>query len=250
MLIFCINMDRSVDRWERMKEYFFRDDLIRVPAVDANDWCSGEVDDTGRPIWDGDTEQEKIDAGVLHRNHSVIPGELACALSHSLIWKKMIDKDIEQAIILEDDVRPVEPYEKPISETVEFADGVDMSLLSGADKSYNFGDDICRPCVKIGKEDQLFFAHGTYGYAITKKAAKIALESIRPLAVPLPHQLYTSIVEDYRQMYPIRDKFETNCNYSSEKIKATAQRMAIVEVSKMDDISLMTPSGKKTWRTK
>ena len=31
-------------------------------------------------------------------------GEVGCALSHYSLWKKMIDENIEQALILEDDV--------------------------------------------------------------------------------------------------------------------------------------------------
>lgn len=242
-------MDRSPERWEKMKEYFFRDKLIRVSAIDAALWCSGSVDNTGRPIWYSAAKQEKIDAGLLHPENSVIPAELACALSHSLVWKKMIDENIESAIILEDDVRPAGSYDLPISDCINLPNGVDLMLLSGADKMYNFGDEVYRQCAKVGGDSQLFFAHGTYGYVITKKAAAMAIESIKPVSLPLPHQLYTSIAEGYRQRHPIRNKFEATCKYSENKIRATAQKKALIEVSGMDDNSTMTNNGKKPWRT-
>lgn len=42
-------------------------------------------------------------------------GEVGCFLSHYNIWKKMIEQNITDALILEDDIR-FEPYFKPTAQ--------------------------------------------------------------------------------------------------------------------------------------
>ena len=46
-------------------------------------------------------------------------GEIGCALSHYNVWKKIVDENIENAIILEDDIEIVDPDFLNISENID-----------------------------------------------------------------------------------------------------------------------------------
>jgi hypothetical protein len=77
MKAYCINLERSTDRKEKMAEQFEREDLEVefVPAVDAKD---------------------------LDSHPKISKGDYANALSHQKIWKDMIDNGHETAIVFED----------------------------------------------------------------------------------------------------------------------------------------------------
>jgi hypothetical protein len=90
---FCINLDRSKDRWQRSVKEFQRIGLEveRFSAVD------GKLVD----------KQQVIKQGLLSPNFIEMdkPGAIGCLLSHIGIWKLAVERKTPWTLILEDDCR-------------------------------------------------------------------------------------------------------------------------------------------------
>jgi glycosyl transferase family 25 len=100
--IFVINLDHRADRLEFLTNQLKKFDLSfdRIPAINGNFLTSPY------PI-------ANYKRFLLNQKRPIVPGEIGCAESHRLIWKKMLDENISYALILEDDV-------KISSEIIEF----------------------------------------------------------------------------------------------------------------------------------
>jgi glycosyl transferase family 25 len=91
MKVYFINLDRSPDRlaWFRNRGEALGLDLVRVPAVDA----------------------AKLDAAEMARltalssgNSVLSAGEIACLLSHRVVWRRIVEGSDRWAFVAEDDV--------------------------------------------------------------------------------------------------------------------------------------------------
>ena len=96
--IFIISLVQDTDRQEFMKSQFSQ---YNVPFEFFN-----AVD--GRIL--NDTEKEKLyddkKYKIINKTTApMLPGLLGCSLSHKEIYKKMIESNIERALIIEDDAR-------------------------------------------------------------------------------------------------------------------------------------------------
>lgn len=95
--LYAINLDRSVERWERLNTQAatFHFPLIRFPAVD------------GRLI----AKKDRLgtdETGFVHRNgRQMMSGEYGCYRSHVAILDTILASDSDAAIVLEDDVELV-----------------------------------------------------------------------------------------------------------------------------------------------
>lgn len=99
-------------------------------------------------------------------------GEIGCALSHKAIYKKMIDENISQALILEDDISFLPNFFEVYTAMSQFNVGNKVVLLGTTAK---------KPMKKVWKKN-LFNSYsmylvlnsygGTYGYIIGLDAAK------------------------------------------------------------------------------
>lgn len=95
MIRFVINLDRSVDRWERVSQIFqdLNLEIRRISAVD------------GRKV-----SNEKLQAlrPKFKDRHfwlkEMTATEIACYLSHAKAWKAFLDTDEPWALIMEDDI--------------------------------------------------------------------------------------------------------------------------------------------------
>lgn len=91
MKVYFINLDRSPDRlaWFRNQGEALGLDLVRVPAVDA-----GKLDAT---------EIARLNA--LSSGNSVLSaGEIACFLSHRVVWLRIVEGPDQWAFVAEDDI--------------------------------------------------------------------------------------------------------------------------------------------------
>lgn len=246
MLTFCINLDRSPDRWRGMQVRFPGEDLIRVPAVDGSCWENGHVDPDGRPQWDEEARAELIAEGILAPAwcsvHRLIPCELGCTLSHASVWRLMVEDNIASALILEDDIRLSESGDTPLQQRFTMPQDADVLFLSGSNRQYHFGDRIWRKCVTINEYGRLIKGYGTYAYVITQRGAEIALGAIKHTVLPLPKQWFLRAFRGYRGYHPQLTPLASQCNaYALEK--------AVIEVSEEDEKSTMTSYGGKPWRS-
>lgn len=99
--IFLINLDKSSDRLARCQEFFaqFNIEFERIPAVYGKDLSEQEI--TSFYDADRNTTGYKKELGV---------GELGCYLSHVKCWQKIVDEELDYALILEDDFKLTESF--------------------------------------------------------------------------------------------------------------------------------------------
>ena len=88
--IFVINLERSIDRRTYMQNQLnkFNVKYQFFSAVDGKE---------KKDLYD-----EK--KAIKRYRHPFVDGEIGCSLSHIGVYKKMIEKNISEALILEDDV--------------------------------------------------------------------------------------------------------------------------------------------------
>lgn len=97
--IYIVSLKRDIERRNKITDVFHRLNINFdfFDAIDAKDPQNKEIIDKMRL------------SGV---GAEMTDGEIACTLSHQLIYKDMIDKNIEWAVILEDDVIVNEKFKK------------------------------------------------------------------------------------------------------------------------------------------
>lgn len=101
--VFVINLDSRPDRWTSMKrkiiEAGFSESAIkRIPAVLGKSLDLSQVNLSDRA---------RYDLQQVRDNHFSIAttGAVGCYLSHYNLWKRMVDENIEAALIFEDDAQ-------------------------------------------------------------------------------------------------------------------------------------------------
>lgn len=94
---FVVNMDRCVERWEVSKKRIEDAGFCNVERFRATDAAHDDL----KAAWaqHGSPKFDPSDKAFV-----TYPGTQGCMLSHLNIWKKMIDENIEVAVIFEDDV--------------------------------------------------------------------------------------------------------------------------------------------------
>lgn len=92
--IFYINLDKRIDRNLHITHELERLQLSaqRLAAVD------------GKRLTKTDKEFVNEDSFILTMKRPIRNGEIGCAASHRAIWKRMVDENIEFAMVLEDDI--------------------------------------------------------------------------------------------------------------------------------------------------
>ena len=93
MKIYVINLKSATEKRETMKNTLdqYTTDYIFFDAINGKELKNSEY---------------KINLNWMNPwdNTHTTYGEVGCALSHYTLWKKMVDENIEQALILEDDI--------------------------------------------------------------------------------------------------------------------------------------------------
>ena len=148
-------------------------------------------------------------------------GEIGCALSHLKIYRKMIEQEIEYAVILEDDVEICPDFIDLMKNFIEIKNECECLLLG-------HNDDIKRDIFlytslwhkkKYIKNYKLYrftkVAFGTYGYIMTLKGARKLLHACETIEKPIDHYTGGFDVVDCWGLVPRCVKISAN-----EKIKS------------------------------
>lgn len=171
--IYVINMDKSIDRLNMIKDNFNEYNLkfTRFPAVDG----------------------KKIKKSILNKNTTLLcktilcnKGIIGCSLSHINIWKQLVnDKSTNYYVVLEDDSVVDNLTIETLEEIDTIKDKIDFDMISlfcgpegnilcnQYDKIYELSNGII-----IGKP---FLALTTTGYIISKKGAKKLISYINKI---------------------------------------------------------------------
>lgn len=169
--IFCINLKDRVDRWENALGEFDAHNLI-VERVDA-------VDGRRAPSQAGPNDNEQIGYGAR-----------GCSLSHAKILQKMIDENIPRALILEDDVEFREDVQAYFNARIRF-------IPANWEMLYLGGNHIGNLVMHNGPIYKTDKTYTTGSYAITLEFAKIAINNILELAVPVD-VAYARMMQNHR----------------------------------------------------
>lgn len=177
--IFCINLLDKVDRWENVikqtKKYNM--DIVRFPAVDCRGLPKMMM---YKDYLERDTIKELID---VDRNNGrwyfgqLTPGAVGCYLSHYGIWKKMLDEEIDVALIIEDDLVLLPDFDSKLKYYLKNAPS-DWDIIclgwNSIGKTKNLGD--------FKKLNQFYLLHC---YLINLKAVKKMMPYLFPIKLQI-----------------------------------------------------------------
>ncbi|MEG5839030.1 glycosyltransferase family 25 protein [Enterobacter mori] len=163
MKIFIVNLKKSVERRQKIEEQLLALELAAefIEAVD------------GRLM--SEDERKCVTAEV---NYAFLPGEIGCALSHQKIYKKMIDENIDNALILEDDVVLNEDFKNVLEHISIPTNSPSVILLSRTNKFFK------KPLKKITHKHSLhktLHATTAHSYIINNRAAASLLNGLSPV---------------------------------------------------------------------
>ena len=92
---FVISLERATVRRAHMERLASLTTIpfTFIPAVD------------GRPLSPAETSRHfRANAIRPHYPFKILPGEIGCFLSHRSVWQRMVDENIDRALVLEDDI--------------------------------------------------------------------------------------------------------------------------------------------------
>jgi glycosyl transferase family 25 len=164
-----------------------------IDAVNGKDLSQDQIDD----VYDESLSIAEIGRGLTL-------GELGCALSHLNIYKRMLDENIETAVILEDDIEITSDIHAILNAKKHYPEVWDILLLGYYSetkterRSINsfWGKVSLTTSVKAVRLTETAF--GTHGYMINIDGAKKLVSKLCKIIKPIDH--YTG-TEHYLNMY-------------------------------------------------
>jgi len=182
--IFIINLKQDSKKKKQMQIQLDNLDLKAefFEAVNGNSLTQEEID-----------RVYQKNVAIREFKRELSRGEIGCALSHLSIYKKMIEQNIEKAVILEDDAVLCKDFPEILQHLEQLPEDAEC-LLFGYDaeiakeiflytsfwgsKKY-YGKYRLKKFVKV--------AFGTYGYMITRQGAEKLLKKIKIIDKPIDH---------------------------------------------------------------
>ncbi|MDL2400128.1 glycosyltransferase family 25 protein [Rhizobium mayense] len=171
--IYVINLDRSPERWERLRGQATQYGLsvTRIPAIDGS-----TIPESDRV----DFQQRQF---VYHNGRKLLAGEYGCYRSHLLALEQFVASGDKMAIIMEDDV---ELSHRLIPRALAAMDSVCGARLV---KLVNHRLVGFKPLCETAEKDIVGRCmHGPQGsaacYIVNRKAAKKLLVSLKPMLLP------------------------------------------------------------------
>jgi glycosyl transferase family 25 len=177
VLTLVINLDRSVERLNRIGRMLDEQSIKweRLPAVDGRALSETQVN-------------QFLDAKAFGRRHGMTPllGELGCYLSHVNAFKRLLASPFPLALILEDDVLPLEDLRSVVSGLACLPTRWDMVKLSAV----HSGTPVA--CERLDGKHRLAVmlsrCTGSSAYLVNRKAAQSYLNGLLPMSLPYDHE--------------------------------------------------------------
>lgn len=198
MLRLVINLDRSPERWQMMKNSLENLGVTaeRVSACEGKKLSQDEIKALVPPL---------DDIAKINCPREILPNEIGCFLSHKKCWQKLVDSEENWALILEDDIKFSSRANYYIKDTNWIPEGVDIVQLHLWGKSWETRiNDKENITLKSG--DELVHpihppALGTQAYFISKRAARDALQFSERLSCPVDNFL-AGIYSRFSKLHP------------------------------------------------
>ena len=227
MRSFVISLERAAERRER----FFRHaqanqwEVEYFPAVDKYDLIIRNSDPTLAQVThvsDPGIQLELV-AGSWG-SITLSAGQIACALSHMVLWRKLLESGEDAWCIFEDDAEiehPLTPFEMPPdTDFVYISDRVTAVLTEDVDHD----DEEWRRKNPLAI---LLPGCGTEAYIVTKRGAEAGLKIMTPMFWPIDLQLmaqaqlfvggYHSLRKEMRKDLPFCNMYCTTQTYTKHE---------------------------------
>lgn len=227
--IFIINLEKDIEKRNHMQKLCDKYNLSPqfIQAIDGKLLSSDEVELLS---------SKKSSIKSIGRELS--KGEIGCALSHLKIYKLLIKKQIEAAIILEDDVEFNENLDLIISHLSSFPKDLELLLLghhSQISRELNSFESAWFKTKITETYSAVRLNHvacGAYGYLITLKGAK-KLSKITKIKKPI--DFYTG-VSYYTNTYGISPPCINISKYFESFSNLTPERDYLNNLNKKNNI--------------
>ncbi len=128
----------------------------------------------------GDRHYALYDDAAVHRRvgRGLSDGEIACALSHAEVWKLALSRNVDRAIILEDDAELGPEFVDAIRSLDQFPSDWDLLNFCTTAPQIPTGTALSHG-IKIGSIHKRM--SGTVAYCVTRRALQIMLQHVYPL---------------------------------------------------------------------
>ena len=212
--IYLINLEYRKDRLNKFNETFFNSDISinynHFKAIDGKNININNyvTDKTLKEI----NEIEKT--GYRKYHYQLTRGAIGCYLSHTNIWKDILDNNIKNGLILEDDIIIPKEFNNLLNKNIKYIpDDYDIILLG-----YKCID--CNSKLNYIKVNKFWLMHS---YIITKKC----IEKI------------------YNKMFPIKQQIDSELSDLSQELNIYATKENIV-FNYISDTDIQLPTKKNS----
>lgn len=192
--IFYINLDRRLDRDQNVQQllnkFGVQNIAERISAVDGSKLDLDEVSLKNTVLRNIISKQGIIDAKDKTKKTGIplTPGGIGCAMSHRSAWKRIIDQNLESALILEDDIHIDQNFHQKLHQYMRLAKPLMYDVLfigyHPATIKYISPRSVNDVFVKSPR------TYGLFGYVVSKKGAEKLLKIF-----PIDLQIDTAISE-------------------------------------------------------
>lgn len=191
---FVINMDKDIENFITLQKTCKEDYDITVERIQGVDISKMS-----------DKEKKNLTTPYIYKYGT--NGMIGCFLAHRNVWKKVVEENIDYAVVFEDDIIMDKSIKKMIEKVLNNKYRFDIMLLGCRNgcknpKDYNMSDLISKIALfKYNKKYKLFddnvhipeFFTGTHAYIITNKSAKKLLKLFPKVSGPVDSELSKKI---------------------------------------------------------
>lgn len=147
-------------------------------------------------------------------------GEIGCALSHMLIWLRLLNSQKQYALIFEDDAILCNDFKEMLRGVISEANTVPWDILYLNENCYwRFRDGCDGPMVTKRIMAPTNVGYGLYGYIIKRDAVPKYIEGILPFKIPIDNYIIEKQKDDNNRVlrleYPM---VEINRKFKSDTI--------------------------------
>lgn len=237
--IYYINMDDSLARRKAMESSFKKDSLIRISALNGFYWSDGFQEDNNKYKWKSYIykifKENGILASVKTNFINLTPPEVACNFSHIRALRTFLKTNDKYAIILEDDVEPIDP-------NISIAASVSLPLEG--EILYLCGPNHPGDRIQLYKDSQVKWARTLMGYVVSRKAAKAMIEAAFPMCYLMDTQI---MVRLYKSLEQYRNNWLDSEIEELQRFKAYGMFNPLIRHSHLAKQTTFTKDGTKPW---
>ncbi|XP_069497173.1 procollagen galactosyltransferase 2 [Ambystoma mexicanum] len=203
--IFLINLKRRKDRRDRMLRSLYEQEIQAqvVEAVDGKALNSSQLKAMNIDMLPGYHDP--------YSGRELTRGEIGCFLSHYYIWKEVVDRNLETALVIEDDVRFENQFKRKLMKVMHDIEEAQLEwelIYIGRKRMQVQRPEKAVPNVMNLVEAD--YSYWTLGYAISLQGAKKliaadALKKMLPVDEFLPVMYNKHPVTKYLDYYEPRD---------------------------------------------